>query len=60
MRIVTPDELRLERRERLGDLKEKGMLTVAEFRAEKKPILADPGPTGAPRRGSRGGRAAKS
>ena len=36
-----PDDARLERLERLGELKEKGVLTAAEFRAEKKRILAD-------------------
>jgi hypothetical protein len=35
-----PDDLRLERLERLGDLKEKGVLTAAEFDEEKKKILA--------------------
>jgi hypothetical protein len=35
-----PEELRLERLERLGELKEKGVLTAAEFRAEKKRVLA--------------------
>jgi hypothetical protein len=35
-----PDELRLERLERLGELKKKGVLTAAEFRAEKKRVLA--------------------
>jgi hypothetical protein len=34
-----PDDARLERLERLGELKEKGLLTAAEFRAEKKRIL---------------------
>jgi hypothetical protein len=35
-----PDEVRLERLERLGDLKEKGVLTGDEFAAEKKRVLA--------------------
>jgi hypothetical protein len=35
-----PDEVRLERLERLGDLKEKGVLTGDEFEAEKKRVLA--------------------
>jgi hypothetical protein len=34
-----PDDERLERLERLGELKEKGLLTATEFRAEKKRIL---------------------
>lgn len=36
-----PDDARLDRLARVGELKEKGMLTAAEFRAEKKRILAD-------------------
>ncbi|MGH2922981.1 MAG: SHOCT domain-containing protein [Solirubrobacterales bacterium] len=36
-----PDDTRLERLERLGELKAKGVLTAAEFRVEKKRILAD-------------------
>ncbi len=35
-----PDDLRLDRLERLGELKEKGVLTATEFRAEKKKILS--------------------
>jgi hypothetical protein len=35
-----PDELRLDRLERLGELKEKGVLTAAEFKAEKNRVLA--------------------
>jgi hypothetical protein len=35
-----PDEVRLERLERLGDLKQKGVLTGDEFEAEKKRVLA--------------------
>jgi hypothetical protein len=34
-----PDDTRLDRLERLGELKEKGLLTAAEFKAEKKRIL---------------------
>jgi hypothetical protein len=34
-----PDDTRLDRLERLGELKEQGVLTAAEFRAEKKRIL---------------------
>ncbi len=34
-----PDDARLDRLERLGELKEKGVLTAAEFRVEKKRIL---------------------
>jgi Short C-terminal domain len=34
-----PDDARLDRLERLGELKEKGVLTAAEFREEKKRIL---------------------
>jgi hypothetical protein len=37
-----PEEVRLERLERIGELKEKGVLTAAEFRAEKKRLLAAP------------------
>ena len=36
-----PDDARLERLERLGELKEKGLLTATEFRAEKKRLLED-------------------
>ena len=35
-----PDDARLDRLERLGDLKEKGVLTQAEFREEKKKLLS--------------------
>jgi hypothetical protein len=35
-----PDDIRIERLDRLGDLKEKGVLTATEFRAEKKKILS--------------------
>jgi hypothetical protein len=35
-----PDDAKLDRIERLGELKEKGMLTAAEFREEKKKILS--------------------
>jgi hypothetical protein len=35
-----PDDVRLERLEHLGELKEKGVLTATEFRAEKKRILS--------------------
>jgi hypothetical protein len=35
-----PDDEKLNRIERLGELKEKGMLTAAEFREEKKKILS--------------------
>jgi hypothetical protein len=34
-----PDDAKLDRLERLGDLKSKGVLTAAEFREEKKKIL---------------------
>jgi hypothetical protein len=34
-----PDDARLDRLERLGELKEKGVLTDGEFRAEKKRLL---------------------
>jgi hypothetical protein len=36
-----PEDVRMERLERLGELKEKGVLTAAEFKAEKKRVLAD-------------------
>jgi hypothetical protein len=36
-----PDDSKLDRLERLGELKKKGVLTAAEFRAEKKRILED-------------------
>ncbi|MGH2956251.1 MAG: SHOCT domain-containing protein [Solirubrobacterales bacterium] len=36
-----PDDARLERLERLGELKKRGVLTAAEFRAEKKRLLED-------------------
>src|SRR5262245_8980833 len=36
-----PDDAKLDRLEKLGELKEKGVLTPAEFRAEKKRILED-------------------
>jgi hypothetical protein len=35
-----PDDAKLERLEKLGDLKKKGVLTAAEFRDEKKRILS--------------------
>jgi hypothetical protein len=35
-----PDDAKLDRLEKLGDLKEKGVLTAAEFREEKKKILS--------------------
>jgi hypothetical protein len=35
-----PDDARLDRLARLGELKEKGVLTETEFRAEKKKVLA--------------------
>jgi hypothetical protein len=35
-----PDDAKLERLEKLGELKEKGVLTAAEFREEKKKILS--------------------
>jgi hypothetical protein len=35
-----PDDARLERLARLGELKEQGVLTETEFRAEKKRVLA--------------------
>jgi hypothetical protein len=35
-----PDDAKLERLERLGELKQKGVLTAAEFREEKKRILS--------------------
>jgi hypothetical protein len=35
-----PDDTKLERLEKLGELKEKGVLTAAEFREEKKKILS--------------------
>ncbi len=34
-----PDDAKLERLEKLGELKEKGVLTAAEFREEKKKLL---------------------
>jgi hypothetical protein len=35
-----PDDARLDRLERLGELKERGILSTAEFKAEKERILA--------------------
>ena len=35
-----PDDAKLDRLEKLGELKEKGVLTTAEFREEKKRILS--------------------
>jgi hypothetical protein len=35
-----PDDAKLERLERLGELKEKGVLTATEFREEKKKLLS--------------------
>jgi Short C-terminal domain len=35
-----PDDARLARLERLGQLQEKGLLTPAEFQEEKKRILS--------------------
>jgi hypothetical protein len=37
----SPDDARLDRLERLGELKEKGVLTAAEFKSEKKRLLDD-------------------
>lgn len=37
----SPDDVRLERLEKLAELKEKGVLSAREFRAEKKKILRD-------------------
>jgi hypothetical protein len=37
----SPDDIKLDRLERLGELKEKGVLTAAEFRQEKKRLLDD-------------------
>ena len=36
-----PDDAKLDRLERLGELKKKGVLTAAEFREEKKRILSE-------------------
>jgi hypothetical protein len=36
-----PDDARIDRLEKLGELKKKGVLTAAEFNREKKRILAD-------------------
>jgi len=41
-----PDDARLDRFERLGELKEQGVLTAAEFTAEKKRILEAAGENG--------------
>ena len=35
-----PDDAKLDRLERLGDLKERGLLTAAEFREEKQKVLS--------------------
>jgi hypothetical protein len=35
-----PEDAKLERLERLGQLKEKGVLTATEFREEKKKLLS--------------------
>ena len=35
-----PDDAKLDRLDRLGELKEKGVLTATEFREEKKKILS--------------------
>ena len=35
-----PDDARLDRLDRLGELKAKGVLTESEFDAEKKKILS--------------------
>ena len=35
-----PEDAKLDRLERLGELKEKGLLTATEFREEKKKILS--------------------
>jgi hypothetical protein len=47
-----PDDAKLDRLERLGELKQKGVLTAAEFRVEKKRILE--GETLGNRTGARG------
>ena len=43
-----PEDAKLERLERLGELKKKGVLTATEFREEKKKILAASGHQAAP------------
>jgi hypothetical protein len=35
-----PEDARLDRLERLGELKEKGVLTAAEFKNEKQKLLS--------------------
>jgi hypothetical protein len=35
-----PDDAKLDRLERLGELKERGVLTATEFREEKKKVLS--------------------
>ena len=35
-----PEDAKLDRLERLGELKEKGILTAAEFREEKRKLLS--------------------
>ena len=35
-----PEDAKLDRLERLGELKEKGILTPAEFREEKRKLLS--------------------
>ena len=35
-----PDDAKLDRLDRLGELKEKGVLTATEFREEKKKVLS--------------------
>ena len=37
---TNPDDVKLERLEKLAELKEKGVLTAREFRQEKKRILS--------------------
>jgi hypothetical protein len=43
-----PDDVRIDQLERLGELKEKGVLTAAEFRDQKKKILASLTTNGGP------------
>jgi Short C-terminal domain len=48
-----PDDVLLERLERLGELKERGVLTAAEFRQQKKRLIAEANGGGPKRMGAK-------
>jgi hypothetical protein len=54
-----PDDVRIDQLERLGELKERGVLTAAEFREQKKRILDSLTTNGAPAKGRTPARSGK-